>query len=111
MDLKKFLGKRTKKLRKKIDELEQKQFSEPITIYVNQVQSVEFSGKEPMVNILITSKIITSLKDAVELNKLVVRSVDRRLRPQVGDIVAVLAEDPTDIYKQVLFALVGRGKI
>jgi hypothetical protein len=111
MDLKKFLGRRVKKLRNENSKLELAQFSEPMTIFINQVKSIEMRGNVPMVNIEVTSKVLKSLKDAVELNRMVVRSVERRLHPQVGDIITVIEDDPTDVYKQILFELARRGKI
>ena len=114
MDLMRFLGKRQKHVRKAVDQVKSIKFSDPITVYVNLIKSIEPSDKfngMPMVNIEITPRKIECLKDAVDLNKKVVRSVERRLHPQVGDIIPILDDDPTDIFLQVLFELVGRGKI
>ena len=109
---KKRIKHKREELKKEVDELTGKKFSAPLTIYISQVKSVEMNGNKPkMVNIELNAKNITCLKDAVELNKMVVRSVERRLRPQVGDIIPILDDDPTDIFLQVLFELVGRGKI
>ena len=77
-------------------------------MFVTQVKSIE---KGPMVNMEIVSKDVTCLGDAVALSKKVVRSIERRLHPRIGDIICVTEDDPTDIYKQVLFAIVKRGKV
>jgi hypothetical protein len=105
------LFKRVKHFRKGTEEVELAPFSEPVTIFVNQVVSLDVKNGAPVANVKLTPREIRSLKEAVEVNKLVIRSVSRKLNPKIGDIIAILDDDPTDVYKQVLFGLVKRGKI
>lgn len=105
------LEKRRRVLSKQIANDEMKTFSEPIKIFITQVKAINMNSKTPMVDLEITMKEINCLKDAVDLSKKVVRSVERRLRPQVGDITCPLEDDPTDIFKQVLYGIVQRGKV
>lgn len=105
------LFRRVKHFRKVNEDVELALFSEPVTIFVNQVISLEIKSGSPMAIVKIVPKEIRSLHEAVELNKMVIRSVSRKLNPKVGDIIAILDEDPTDVYKQLLFAIVKRCKI
>lgn len=105
------IEKRRRVLRKQIENDEMKKFSEPIKIFITQVKAINKDAKIPMVDLEITMKEINCLKDAIDLSKKVVRSVDRRLHPQVGDITCPLEDDPTDIFRQVLYGIVQRGKV
>jgi len=96
-------------LRSESSDIETAPFSEPVKIFVNEVKSIDTTP--PMVNLAIVPKSITCLRDAVALDRKVAKSLERKLRPRVGDIVCVIEDDPTNIYKQVLFAIVRRGKV
>jgi len=88
-------------------------FSEPITIYLNKVKSVGGGiSKSPVEAIVeLTPYTVTCLKDAINLNRLIVRDVTRRSTPMVGDIVCVIEDDPSDVYRQVIFEIAKRGKV
>lgn len=112
-NLGKLLWKRRKHLRQERTDLESKKFSEPVEIFVTEVASIDTGDTRglPLVNLEITKKRITCLKDAITLSKAVVRSVERRLHPKIGDIILPLEDDPAEIFKQVLFGIVYRGKV
>ena|SRR5665213_1736249 len=88
-------------------------FSKPITVFLNHVKSIDTTKttEPPQAMIELTPHTVTCLKDAIALNRLIVRNVKRRLNPVVGDIVCVIDEDPTDVYRQILFELVKRGEV
>jgi len=99
----------------KIDELENVRFSEPITVFLNKVVAVgvkDFSPSSvPQTVVKLTPHTVNCLKDAIALNRTIVRDVKKRLNPMEGDIVCVIDEDPTDVYRQILFELAKRGRV
>ena len=88
-------------------------FSQPVTIYLNKVKAIEtHMGKSPAEAVVeLTPYSVTCLKDAMDLNRAIVRNVARRSAPVVGDLVCVMDDDPTDVYRQVIFEIVKRGKL
>ena len=99
----------------KIDELDNVKFSEPITVFLNKVVAVGVKdflpSSLPQTVTKLTPYTVTCLKDAIALNRTIVRDVKKRLNPMEGDLVCVIEEDPTDVYRQILFELAKRGKV